>query len=242
MKKVFVSDDEFPREITRNHAHGHKKIVIADDVNPADAITMRTEGTTLLIEKATEDSDEEPVYCILCKDFGLFGFESKLSSKLSYILCDDGWMLITLIRGAFVVNLNNRLLMPSVGVDKLPTLRENEVFWVDKELLYRYSQYMKEKSHFPYDFEFFVELSGAIIGGLSSFKYFHSNAEDIDLSLGTFAQYLQNEENKKNAKEAKKLQKQIIQSSSNMEFDDEDDGDDNSDDVWDDEDDEYDDY
>lgn len=245
MKKVFVSNDEFPREITRSQAFGHKKIVIADDVSPADAITMRTEGTTLMIEKATEDSDEDPVYCILCKEFGLFGYENKFRTKLSYILCDDGWMLVTLINGAFVVNLNDRLLMPSVGVDKLPTLRESEVLWIDRDYLQRYSQYMKEQADFPYDFEFVVELAGGVVGGLSSFKFLHISAEDVDLSLGKYAQYLQDKENKERAKEAKQLQKQIMQNSSGMEFDEDDDEDDDYDSDYDDDDeddDEYDNY
>lgn len=239
MKKVFVSNSEFPRKLTRTDALGYKEVIISEGVSPADVITMRTDGDKLVIEKIEDDSEEEPVFCILCKDFGLFGFESKFKSKISYILCDDGWMLVTLHRGAFVVNLDDKLLMPSTGVENIPNLNEEDVLWIDKDYLLRYTQYMRDKENFPYDFEFMVELSGSYVGSLSSFKFLHITEEDVDMSLGKYALYQQNLENKAKAKNAKKLQAQVVANSSvDMEFDDDEeedyeDEDDYEDDDWD---------
>lgn len=240
MRKVFVSNDEFPRVIERSGASGHKKIVIADDVKPSDAIVMRTDGDILRIEKDTSDSDEEPVYCILCKEFGLFGYNKKFISRISYILCDDGWMLVTLIKGAFTVNLNEKLLLPSVGVEDLPNLVEKEILWVDKEYLYRYCQYMKEQGYFPYDFEFVAEVSGGIVSGLSSFKFLHIGEEDVDLSLGKFAQFLQEQQNKEDARNARKLQQQFTQTNTaDTQWDDDEE---EEEDQWDEEEEEEDEY
>lgn len=244
MKKVFVCGDDFPREILRSEAKGHKKIVIADDVEPTDIITMRTEGDTLVIERGEDDGvDDEPAYVMLCKDFGLFGYEKKFYSKMSYILCDDGWMLVTLYKGAVVLNLNDKLMMPSRDVTNLPKFDESSVLWVDKDLLMRYSQYMKDKSVYPFDFEFMVELGGTFAGKLSSFRFLHLDEEDVDLSLGYFAKYLQVKQAKEDAKKAQKLQAQIAKASESSGFEFEDDDDDDSDyDDYDEDSDEYDDY
>ena len=149
-------------------------------------------------------------------------------------------MLITLYRGAVVINLNDKLMMPSRDVTTLPKFNESEVLWVDKDLLMRYSQYMNDKSLFAYDFEYMVELSGALISKLTSFKFKHIDNEDIDLSLGKFAQYLQALQVKEEAKRAKKLQEQFAKASTSSSFEFEDDDEEDSyDEDYDDEDYDY---
>lgn len=206
MKLVFVASEGFPRTLTRKKALGHKTFEIAADVNPMDAVELVTVGDKLVCQmdaNASED-DEEERYLILTKSFGLLGINDKLSSKMSIILLDDDWALVTLHTGGIVVTLDGNNMMPTVGEFECRGTTEN-IMWLDSHFLLEYGKYLRNKGNFMYDFEFVLSLSGGIYGDGGSMKVVFIREEDVDLSQGYFAQWEQRQKMREQARAAKSL-------------------------------------
>lgn len=242
MKKIFIANDGFPREFSRKLAKGHKRLIINDDVESGKPITMKTEGTNLVME-TVEDTEENEVYTILCKEFGLIGLTQGFKSKISVILLDDGWMLVTLLNGAIVTMIEDKPMMPIVGDDSEVPKRVvlDDAFWVNQEYLLSFSKNLDVKGQFMYDFEFVFTIGGDRINKMSNFYIKPEHDEDIDLSLGYFALYQQNQQSKADYRETKKVMRMVsnaVQNVGSYDFDDDDeDEDDEDEDDWDDEDD-----
>jgi hypothetical protein len=223
MQKVFIANEDFEKEYSRSRAKGHTSIKVDDDVAVSDSIRIVTEGTTLAIKKDNEGSGDE-VFTIPCKEFGLTNY-GDVSAKISVIFCDNGWMLVTLLQGALVLNLDGSLLMPTVGDVASTKVVKEDIFWVDAEKLLSYSKYFSDtQARFIYDIEFVFEVSGQYINGMTNFSLKPFHDEDVDLSLGYIAQYEQALENKKNAKDAKKMVSAMLNKSNSepLDFDDDD--------------------
>lgn len=192
MQKVLVvCDSEMTKaELTRSRARGHKRLVLKEGVEPFSPITMKTEGTDLVIE-AVEHNGEDECYTILCKEFGLFGFRRNLRSKISVIFCDNGLMAVTLYQGGLVINVDGNLVMPTAGEFDTESCDTDSILWVNAEKLLAYSKYLDDKEHFMYDIEFMFEVRGDNSYNNESFGMRHIGAEDIDISLGYIAQWQQ---------------------------------------------------
>lgn len=245
-QKVFVcGDEEFAREFKRERAKGHKTFEISPDVSVFDAIQLKTNGDSLVMCKADEEAGDNPEYSILCKEFGMVcpSASKRFDNDISVILLDGGWMLVTLKKGAIVINMNGRLMMPSRNVESLPKVVEEDIFWANIENILGVSKYWHGSvSVFPFDYEIALTVSGSMIGGLSTFHIKPHLDEHIDLSLGYIAQWEQKQALKAQAKEAKNVAKLFTPSASTaLEFDDdddyEDDEDNDEDDDWDEDDD-----
>lgn len=243
MTKKFIADEGFERVFERKRAKGHKRLVIDDSVNIMSSIEFVTEDTDLVM-KAVENSDEQEVYTILCKEFGCVGLATDFRSKISVIFLDDDWMLVTLLHGALVMNLENQLLMPTVGDDfKTPAVVPDDICWVNADNLLEYGKYLGVKGQFMFDVEFTFLVGGDKINNMRSFSIKPIADEDIDLSLGYIAVYEQQLKNKEAVRETKKVMKAVFSQASSDE-DDLDYGDDDDEEYGYDEDDEdeYDDY
>lgn len=230
MNKIFVvdtSDKSFQTVYTRSRAKGYKRLVIGEDVDPEKGlpIELKTNGTDLVISPAEDKKDDNEVYTILCKEFGLVGEAAGIKSKISVMHCDNGWMLVTLLEGAIIINLENQLMMPVVGDAPAPKVVQQDICWVNANDLLDYNKYWGTKGQFYQDVEFVFTVSGDCIGGTRRFSIKHHRDEDIDMSLGFLAQYEQNQQNKKDAKATKELASAILNtdSSSSYEFDDDED-------------------
>lgn len=241
MQRVFVGDEGFPEVLERSRAKGHTRLKL-DGISPFSCVDIKTDGTDLVVFPVEEDENEKKIYTVLCKEFGLVGRKSKFKSKVSVIFCDNGYMLVTLHSGGIVINLENKIVMPTVGTDTVPEFSEDEILWVNEDMLLGYSKYMDLKGKFMYDFEFMYNLMGEVANSMSGFTYSRVDDEDVDISLGYVARYEQNMKVKSEAKDAKNLMNicSSNNSSRSFEFDDDDDEDDYDDD-YDDEDD-YGDY
>lgn len=228
MKRMFITDGNFEKSYSRDRARGHKSLVIDDSIQSGSYIQFVTGDNDSLIMKESEitaeDDSNEEVYTILCKEFGLFGKYAGVSAEVSIIYLDNGYMLVTLWKGAIICYLNDELVLPNVDCGDLPNFTNDEIFWVNAEHMLSYSKYMDSKQHFMYDFEFSYILSGDIRSGLSNFGYKHIDEEDIDLSLGYFAQYEQEVVAKAEAKKASQLTKLFtpVSGSMQLEFEDDD--------------------
>lgn len=241
MKQMFVADSTFERSISRSRAKGYKNLIIADDVEHTSYIDIETDGNNLVMKAVEDDeNDSEEVYVMLVKEFGLFGLSSDLESKISVIFLDNGYMLVTLYKGAIITYLNGELCVPNVEQDKFPNFAMDDIFWINQEYLLSWGNYMDEKGNFLYDFEFHYTMRGEVKNGLSNFAMRHLRDEDIDISLGYFGAYLQALEKKKDAKSTKKLFNTIKTSMTHEDdFEDDFDDDDDDDTEFDDDDDYY---
>lgn len=202
-KKMFIASEGFERVYSRERAKGHTSLEIDGNINSGDFISIETEDKKLVIKSDDVECKEsdDVAYTILCREFGLVGYKEKFESKLSVIFLDSGWMLVTLFKGAFVVNIDGKLLMPSAGVDSCPTVYQDMILWVDADRLLSFSKYEEIKSNFYYD----LELMYILKGGAGSFSHRRIGAEDIDLSLGALALYEQKLKMRQEAKQAKTI-------------------------------------
>jgi hypothetical protein len=221
--KLFVADENHEAVITRSRAKGHKRLVIDNNVEIVKPIELKTDGTDLVASR-TEETDDNEVYTILTKEFGLVSGATGLENDISVILCDDGYMLVTLYKGAIAINIGGQLMMPVAGDVKAPSVVESDILWIDADRILEYGKYFGTKGNFMFDFEWRLLLRGDRVNGLTNFHLQHLADKDIDLSLGYFAQYEQNIQLKEQAKEAKNLVRDILQTGSgtSYEFDDDD--------------------
>lgn len=244
MQKIFLASGEFTKRHSRSKAYGHKNLVIEDGVGVMSPVRLHTEGTDLVMS-AVEDDGTEEVYIVLCKEFGLAGYNKGIKSKISVTHLDNGWMLVTLWSGGLIIRLDDKIVMPTVDEYEIGGVVEEDIFWVDSNRLMGYRQYMGDKGNFIYDYEFMLMLKGGVHSGMSSFSLGRVDAEDIDLSLGYIAQYEQQKQMKKEAKEALAYKESIFAKATGTdggtsymfddddEFEDEDDFDDDEDDDYD---------
>lgn len=240
MEKHFVADGGFPRVFERKTAKGYKKIILDETVNMPCSLSFESnvEDGILTVKGSACESNEPDAYTVLCKEFGLVGDNIKFSSDVSIIFLSDGWMLVTLYKGGFVLNLEDRLLFASLHITDAPYIEEDRILWVNADMLRGYAKYWGDKGSFVQDFEFAFEISGGAVKGCRSLKVRHIEESDIDMSLGTFAQWQQQTEAKERAKEAKKKLSflGVGSASTGLEFES------NGEDEYEDEDSDYDDY
>lgn len=245
MKKLFVADEGFERNFSRERAKGHKRLVIENNVDVMNPVEFVTKGTDLVMQNAEAQDGDTEVYTMLCREFGCVGLTTDFKSKISVIFLDDGWMLVTLLHGALVMNLENQLLMPTVGDDfKTPAVVPEDICWVDANNLLEYGKYLGTKGSFMFDVEFTFIVGGDKINGMRSFSIKPIADEDIDLSLGYIAAYEQKKQAQEDAREAKKVLKATVGAgNTEPEFDFDEEEDEDEDDSYDsDYDDDYDNY
>lgn len=227
--KVLVCENEdFKRVISRNRAKGHKNFIVEDDVKVFDSIEFKTDGDNLVMKKSDVEAGDDPMYTILCQEFGLVCNGTKMfDNEISVIFLDEGWMLVTLIKGAIVIKIDGKLMMPSRGVDKIPSVIEENICWEDETHLLSFSRHWKgARSSFPYDYELNFVIGGNVTGGCSNMHIKPLGDRDIDISLGYIAQWEKEQALKEEARSTKKLAKLFTPTpavSSQMEFDDDDD-------------------
>lgn len=177
------------REFSRRKCHGYKKLVFDEGVVTGSVLDMVSgdDGESLVVKATGETPVEGTGYTFLCKEFGLY--DDSVSAKVSVIFCDNGWMLVTLLEGSFLIKHEDEILQPTVGSGSYPAVYKDEILWVDADKLLSGKKYFgSEFQQINWqDFEYIFTVSGCIKNKLLSFRCKHHYDEYIDLSLGYIA-------------------------------------------------------
>lgn len=231
--KTFVGLEESNKVYKRSLAHGYKYLVIDDEVkmaSPLSFVTDTYEGENALrvtVDKTVEGKVENPQFTFMCKEFGIYGAKNNMYAKVSVIFCDDGNMLVTLLDGTLILNINDDLVQPVVGGMNTTKVVADEITWINADFLLARREYftkVKFANVNVHDFEYVFTLKADV----DSFTLRREDGEYVDLSLGYTALLEEQELKKKQALEAKKLVSLTTGggSFSGFEFDDDDEDDD----------------
>lgn len=248
MSKIFIATDEnFKREYVRKGAKGYKRVVIADDVTTSTPVEIKSDGDTLRVVSCADDG-QEPSYMILCNEFGMMGYtqakNNEFKSEVSVLSLDGDYMLLTLYSGALLLNMADTVIMPNTKVEIPPRGSAQEILWCDYKFFERYMKYVDDmESRFYYDFERHYIIGGGrtptngVDTYLDSTYFKELKEQNIDLSLGLYASYVQQSQLKAEAKQSQAEMKNIVSlmanSNTNTEFEeDEDEWEDEDDDDW----------
>lgn len=190
------------------------------------------------------EEQENPVYTLVTKEFGLYGFSNGVSTKVKINFCDNGMMMVDVIEGAVLIRPEGEVLLASRNVDGLPDVNVDEIFWVDAEKLLSYRSYWDGlKSKYIQDFEYVFELKGGKRNNLNSFSVKLIKDEVIDISGGHISAIEARLKTKEDAKIAKAAFDNLFRSSNTpLEFEDDEDEDDSDEGLHFEEDDYDDDY
>lgn len=230
MRHIFVCNTNSPREITRKRAVGYTSIKLDEGIGKITPFEVKTEGQTLCFvptEYADDDTEEE--YTILCKEFGLVGYD-KCKAKVSIILCDDGYMLVTLHSGGLIVTLDDKLMLPTVGEFQYKSnISDGEIMWIDESYFLSSGNekwFGVDEGKFIFDIEYMLIVSGGRSAGYNAgSRVRRIRAEDVDMSLGYIAKYEEDKKAKEEARHADEMRKafQPQNQQTGWEFDDDED-------------------
>ena len=232
MKRRFYCLVEEPVSLlTRNSAYGYGGIEISEDcykgVCAVDFSTVEAgEKSSLRVERqdmSAEEVDSLQAVTLLCKEFGILTLKKEEPANVNIIFCDNGYMLVTLLSGCIFANLPEMIAPIFTYEDKTksPSFAQSamsQVLWVDADTLMSYATYMGDAGKFMYDFEFSFELEGSVVDGTRKFNWKHIKESDIDISLGYFAQFLQEKDTKERAFKARQMAKMFAPVADEVEY------------------------
>ena len=210
MKRIFLGNKDFERYYTRSRALGHKGVKIDNSVQMTSQISIETQGTDLYIKEVPSTEDDDEAYTFMCQEFGLVDYDEDVKVAISF--CDNGWMLVTLLQGGIVLYIDGNALMPSVGSVSSKRIVQDDILWVNEDMLLGYAPYFGDeyKEKYPYDTEFVFLLNGHNVNKMMSFRLRHLSDESIDLSLGLIAGIMQADiEKKETTAKQKEMQKTL---------------------------------
>jgi len=186
--KTFFGNLE-KREYMRTGCHGYRSIIFDESVELGQAVGIVSDDDTLRVVPTGEKPVEGTEYVFMTKEFGVYN--DMLKADISVIFCDDGWMLVTLHSGSFILSHEDGLVQPSVNLDcaSVPPVCTSDILWVDADTLLSGKAHFGSELHsrYCYDFEFFLTVSGSYQNGLRHFNCKYSRDRYIDLSRGYIA-------------------------------------------------------
>lgn len=242
MTTLFFADKDFEKVITRKRAKGYKSLVVDDAVEVAKPIKTSTftdeNGVShLKITKSDEPINENQMeYMFLVKEIGAVPTEAK-ATELEIIFLDNGWMLVTLKKGAIAVKLNDNVTIPTLNYTLSNKITVDTIKWLNLEdfvsTSMSYNKYNKidVDGIFVYDYIYNMCVRSTLpVSNGVTYTYYSIN----DISLGTIALYQQNKAAKERGIAFRKQYQTTMQAiSTPIEYEDE------YDDEYDDDDEDY---
>lgn len=213
---MFIFDNSVERVVPRRRALGYKSLVIEDNVTSAcEAVTALEDGKIVIKLADVQEiaNGEEPEMTLLLKEFGVF---SNIKSEIEVTLC-DGVMLITLIKGAIDIRINDQVMLASRGVDvdSITCQSLDSVVWVDVERFLSFCKFWcGMNKDYPYDYTYLVEVYGDG-SGLQSLCMRPTNKDAFlfDISNGGLDKVEEARQLKQQIANAKDMQRLVVSSS-----------------------------
>lgn len=200
MTTLFFADKDFEKVITRKRAKGYKSLVIDDNVEVAKPVKTSTftdeNGVShLKITKSDEPVNENQMeYMFLVKEIGAVPTEAK-ATELEIIFLDNGWMLVTLKKGAIAVKLNENVTIPTLNYNLSNKITVDTIKWLNLEdfisTTISYNKYnnLDAEGTFVYDYIYNMCVKSTLPASNGvTYTYYSTN----DISLGAIALYQQN--------------------------------------------------
>lgn len=226
MSRILVCKDNQKLLLTKDRAFKYKTLDFLG-VKCGQAFSIEDNDNSLKAVAEELNTQEEPIYSVVTKEFGLYAMSTGVSAKIKVSFCDDGYMIVDVLEGAILIKPEDDILLASRGISDLPNVHADGIEWVNADKLLSFKQFwgsMKDK--YIQDFEYVFTIRGEVKGGLSSFGLKIEPDEVIDISGGAIATIEANAKMKEEAKQVKNSFKEIVNSAtSGYEFDDDDDED-----------------
>ena len=219
----FLADTlNFKREFDRVAVDGYKKLVVDEGVDfatPAKIVSDDENRTLHIVPDTDENADDGAI--ILTKEIGLFGYKdgAKTGFKdnyVSFISLDGEYMIIKLFKGGIALRIDDELLIPNYGVDETKMVaKTSDIEWVGATWFNSFRKYYEYPT-----FYFDVEHKAQIGGNKGATYHREIKDENIDLSLGQLALFIQNkakrEEERAKKEQAKALNNMFTSKISNI--------------------------
>lgn len=184
MATTFLKDSDDRQVYGRAYARGLKTFELGEGVASGVDVDFDIQGDKLVAVKSADASNVGTI-AFVGKKFGLVGKEIGMVSKLDIILLGEGLMLVTLVSGALVLDLDGTLSPVAVGnVPSNLVLSEKTIDWVTRDHIMQYINHFDAQKEYPFEYEFVFEFSGHADYG-RSIK--HLAGEDADISMGYVA-------------------------------------------------------
>ena len=181
MSTTFFKDTDNRQVYSRGYARGLKTFELGEGIVSGSNVEFNIQDGKLIATKS-EDTSNAGDIAFIGRRFGLVGKEIGFTSKVDVLLLGDGLMLVTLIQGALVLDLDGKLSPVAVGsIPANLAVVENNIDWVTREHILQYIGYFDSQREYPYEFEFVFEFSGHADQGRT---IRHIAEEDADISMG----------------------------------------------------------
>lgn len=230
MTTLFFADKDFDKVFTRKRAKGYKSLVVDDNVEiakPVVATTYEDEAgvSHLKITKSDEPVDEKQMeYMFLVREIGAVPTEAK-ATELEIIFLDNGWMLVTLKKGAAAIKLNDTVTIPTLNYNLSNKVVVSTIKWLNTEDLISVSMSYNKTNNtdlegtFVYDYIYNMCVRSTLPTSNGVTYTFYSIT---DISLGAIALYQQNKARKEQGIAFKKQMQATMQAiDTPVEYDDE---------------------
>lgn len=133
-------DKDLNKTVVRKKALNYKSLVIEDTVNPGDEVDIQFNEDGILLAKSDREKPtfeevygsggapkDEPDFLLVVKEFGVF---KDVPNEVQLILCDE-YMLVDLIKGAIIVELDGNMMMITRGNVSVPNYNMNNVLFLN---------------------------------------------------------------------------------------------------------------
>lgn len=215
---ILICRDNEDLMLKKSNAFQYKTLDFTG-VSCGQAFNIEDKGDTLLAVPSNE-SEENPIFTVITNEFGLYSIDSGVSAKLKVSFCDNGMMVVDIIKGAILIKPEDEVLLASRDVSDLPKVDLDAIYWVNADMLLSYKEcFSNLQSKYYQDFEFSLLLKGGIKNTLRNFCIRVIGDEVYDISGGHIAVIEAQLKVKEEAKQAKKNFKSIISQSTVSSYD-----------------------
>ena len=199
--KMLFFDKDLNKNITRSKALNYKTLVIEDGVEPGDQTDIKFMENTINLVKSdrekpsfeevygeggSSNGKEEPDFLFVVKEFGVF---KEIPNEVQLIFCDE-YMLVDLIKGAIIIELDGKPLLVTRGDVKVPYYSMDNVVYLNPVDLGGFvSNWHKDgcKAKYTQDYLYSAIVRGTIVNNAGDYPARNLTIGKMKNPDGTYA-------------------------------------------------------